>query len=1241
MRALALNLLVPIFLALPQNSYGQQYNETVMACIAVAEKRIHDAAAGDVQLNCNSLLSAIGYSVTSKASTQQAVASTTASLPSLEPVTTLDTTGTKLSSTFQQPTVIPQTTAVSSSATTQSSSIPQTITASWSPTIVSIPQLTTVQASTIIRQPTATPQPTTSQLSLIQEESSVIVQTTVNPPAAVSQQLITSQSPLTTLASSFPINLIPQTTCQPYPSELISILSSSLRACDQMGYLTLAQLPSGNTASSPLYAPTTLQDRALIEAAPTGLVTSKVTYKRSLTCTRREANQTPSPVTIYVTLQSISANSGLHQEPEPKTSSPQSITPSTIQTATTSSTLPLSSTSSPKKSGAHNTKMPPMSLLLACVLFALFITPALGQTPCLATSELAKHNTKTDAWIIYQNNGEKVLPFSRKKLIFKVYNVTGYLDIHPGGANAITPDAGQDATTDFDGVGHSPDALATMQKYLLGPVGGACSGAASSSSQPASSTTPVSSSSTFSNSPSSIAVAPVSSSQNPTDNPSSTISVAPVSSSTISVATAISSQTSTNNPSSTLSVAPVSSFQTSTDNPSSALSVAPANGSQTSIDNPSTIFEVLVGSSEVLINNLGATLSVAPVGGIQTSTDNPGSTLVSDLTVRNITALSEQPSSTPQMHSMTPCANNPKFLCVGSMTAGSFTGSPTAPATTEFRNGHSTVTSSYASSITPGSVITSSATTSSDKGLSTATSSLASFISPVSVAINPVASMQSDSSTPFTAAASSPPITQTAPEPSTSWVVLTTTGPEITIHSSTVITESAIPTASLQNVGISGRRPPVVFSVLARLLAFSSTAWAGWSVPELTTKPPPLEVEFCTQDPTYGCVNGTPMSVVLLLDSVAKTSTSKSEATPTPCTEDPQNGCISMTPVSDFWIAAPIATLPSLSFTVSLPSSPVPTGIASGSPVSLPQHPTPCSTAISMLCMGTTVVGPTPCVWNPKEVCVGTVIVESNFGGGGTLMPTLTLGGPTESTQLPLSGNITSMSISSSPPSLTESITLLLSESITTISNPSSTPSLTGSVSPSLSKSSMSMASATATHKSFGLSNKNPPRIFRIFCILFGLRPNNVHAATPLTTSAPQIGAISTTATPCTSDPVYGCVGKIPVTDIAPPFAKPSACPDQTTASCLGGIVLYGTSKQGDTESTSESSESQTRIQQFSSTSTSTVISSTSVAITTVGASSISATHTSDMESELLRGRTWGIIFGIWVGGMLMNWFWA
>ncbi|KAL1329286.1 hypothetical protein HN51_046408 [Arachis hypogaea] len=69
--------------------------------------------------------------------------------------------------------------------------------------------------------------------------------------------------------------------------------------------------------------------------------------------------------------------------------------------------------------------------------------------------DVAKHNHKNDCWLII--NG-------------KAYDVTPFLDDHPGGDEVLLTSTAKDATIDFEDVGHSDSAVEMMQKYLVGEV---------------------------------------------------------------------------------------------------------------------------------------------------------------------------------------------------------------------------------------------------------------------------------------------------------------------------------------------------------------------------------------------------------------------------------------------------------------------------------------------------------------------------------------------------------------------------------------------------------------------------------------------------------------------------------------------------------------------------------------------------------------------------------------------------
>ncbi|CUM65714.1 uncharacterized protein PRCAT00003362001 [Priceomyces carsonii] len=72
--------------------------------------------------------------------------------------------------------------------------------------------------------------------------------------------------------------------------------------------------------------------------------------------------------------------------------------------------------------------------------------------------EIALHNTRDDLWIVY--NG-------------KVYDVSPYIDEHPGGEEVILDVAGIDATEAFNDIGHSDDAHDILKGLLIGTAEGA------------------------------------------------------------------------------------------------------------------------------------------------------------------------------------------------------------------------------------------------------------------------------------------------------------------------------------------------------------------------------------------------------------------------------------------------------------------------------------------------------------------------------------------------------------------------------------------------------------------------------------------------------------------------------------------------------------------------------------------------------------------------------------------------
>lgn len=82
---------------------------------------------------------------------------------------------------------------------------------------------------------------------------------------------------------------------------------------------------------------------------------------------------------------------------------------------------------------------------------------ATGKGRFFTADEVARHNTKEDCWTIFEG---------------KVYDVTTYLDDHPGGADRLLSVAGRDGTTDFNKAEHSGNARNIRDKYLLGNLKG-------------------------------------------------------------------------------------------------------------------------------------------------------------------------------------------------------------------------------------------------------------------------------------------------------------------------------------------------------------------------------------------------------------------------------------------------------------------------------------------------------------------------------------------------------------------------------------------------------------------------------------------------------------------------------------------------------------------------------------------------------------------------------------------------
>uniref|UniRef100_A0A8D8TT14 Cytochrome b5 n=1 Tax=Cacopsylla melanoneura TaxID=428564 RepID=A0A8D8TT14_9HEMI len=77
------------------------------------------------------------------------------------------------------------------------------------------------------------------------------------------------------------------------------------------------------------------------------------------------------------------------------------------------------------------------------------------ETKYFTRKEVKDNSNKDNVVIIYDNS---------------VYNVTNYLNEHPGGEEVLLEQNGGDATEVFNDVGHSSDAREIMKKFKVGEL---------------------------------------------------------------------------------------------------------------------------------------------------------------------------------------------------------------------------------------------------------------------------------------------------------------------------------------------------------------------------------------------------------------------------------------------------------------------------------------------------------------------------------------------------------------------------------------------------------------------------------------------------------------------------------------------------------------------------------------------------------------------------------------------------
>lgn len=99
----------------------------------------------------------------------------------------------------------------------------------------------------------------------------------------------------------------------------------------------------------------------------------------------------------------------------------------------------------------------------------------MSELRVISLDEVSKHNWEDadqSCWIVISG---KVIFFSFFKFKYRnhslqVYDVTKFLNEHPGGEEVITQLAGKDATVGFLDVGHSKDAIEMANEYLIGQL---------------------------------------------------------------------------------------------------------------------------------------------------------------------------------------------------------------------------------------------------------------------------------------------------------------------------------------------------------------------------------------------------------------------------------------------------------------------------------------------------------------------------------------------------------------------------------------------------------------------------------------------------------------------------------------------------------------------------------------------------------------------------------------------------
>ncbi|XP_074597496.1 uncharacterized protein LOC141852390 [Brevipalpus obovatus] len=123
-----------------------------------------------------------------------------------------------------------------------------------------------------------------------------------------------------------------------------------------------------------------------------------------------------------------------------------------VESSEFSSPSSLSSTSSPSPASSLSSSSSGVSAS-ASLTSSSSIPSTLSSLPEYTLEQVSEHCTVDDCWIV---------------IFDKVYDVTNFLHIHPGGDYVICEHGGRDATVSFQNTLHTKDAYDLMKKYCIG-----------------------------------------------------------------------------------------------------------------------------------------------------------------------------------------------------------------------------------------------------------------------------------------------------------------------------------------------------------------------------------------------------------------------------------------------------------------------------------------------------------------------------------------------------------------------------------------------------------------------------------------------------------------------------------------------------------------------------------------------------------------------------------------------------